>query len=401
VLAPEPESAPQASAITGKLYGFIESRFNATTSEPNGNIKADGSASRSPAVNDLSIPSFHIMAQGTLYDRYRYYINLAAPDSDAPSADVALGVRNAWLEMSILGDYLQLRVGKLYRRFGLYNEILDTVPSFIGVEMPVFLSGNRPMLTRTTNAMVHGRVSFDRSTIAYAVTVGKDEISPNDNVWSPGFDVNYDYDSTLLIGTSFYTTAGKVTPNVTLGQGSPTGGVAPWMKQDSFQVFGGYAQLSLGDFVLHGEAWVSPHKAVRDPELVAILAQNARNFSAANATQLAGTSANYTYQTFDIRASYTFDVGSGDDPAQIIPYLDYQYIRNRESIADTVYGGDGQPGESPQGRAMHNRIGVVIRPVSVVAFKAEGTYAMYDYGTRFASDEELWLSLSYQWELIH
>lgn len=414
--APTPEAAPPAPAsppvaapappveevspFTGRLYGFVESRFNMTTPEPNGNVRADGSVSRAPAAKDLAVPAFHIMAQGSLYSRYRYYFNLAAPDADSPSHDAALGVRNAWLEASIFGDYLSVRVGKLYRRFGLYNEILDTTPSFIGIEAPVFLSGNRPMLTRTTNAMIHGKVSSGSSTLSYAVTGGKDEASANDGVFSPGFDLNYDWDSTILVGTSYYTTAGRVLPSTTPGAGSPAGGVAPWMQQDSYQVYGGYARVNLGSFQLHGEGWISPHKATRDAAAVQVLNQSAADFSDVNRARLAGTDVNYTYTTFDVRASYTFEVGKGADPIEITPYVDYQYIRNQESIADQAYGGDGQPGESPRGTAMHNRLGAVIKPVPQVAFKVEGTHAMYDYGTHYASDEELWLSLSYAWELI-
>jgi len=36
-----------------------------------------------------------------------------------------------------------------------------------------------------------------------------------------------------------------------------------------------------------------------------------------------------------------------------------------------------------------------------VAFKVEVTSAMFDYGNTWASDLELFLSLSYQWELVH
>jgi hypothetical protein len=412
VVAPPIEPAPEVNPITGDLYGFIEERLEAVGAEPNGDINADGTPSRSRPSLDLAIPAFHIMAQGTLYARYRYYFNLSAPDADQPTFDTPVAVRNAWLEMSIFGDYLNLRVGKLYRRFGLYNEILDTIPSFIGVETPVSISGDRPMLTRTTNAMVHGKVSFGDHTVAYAATAGKDEASPEDDVWSPGFDLRYDWNSTILIGSSYYNTAGTVGPDVALGQGAPSGGVAPWMAHDRYQVYGAFARLTLGSFLLQGEGWISPHHSVRDPERVLLLAQNAQHFSEANRQRMGVvgstptadqviTGVDYTYQTIDVRAAYTFEVGGGAEPMEVTPYLNFEYVFNRESISDPDYGGDGEPGESPRGRLIHNRVGFLFKPVPVVCLKTEFTAALYDYGDQLAWDPEVFLSLSYQWQLIH
>jgi hypothetical protein len=184
------------------------------------------------------------------------------------------------------------------------------------------------------------------------------------------------------------------------------------MAQDRFSVYGGYARLTLGSFLLQGEGWLAPHHAVRNPESVLVLAQNAQHFSETNRARMGVvgsmptvdqviTNVDYTYGTFEVRAAYTFEVGSGSDPVEITPYANFDYIRNRESISDEDYGGDGQAGESPEGLLMHARLGAVIKPVPVVALKVEVTHALIDYGDRLASDEELWMSLSYQWELGH
>jgi hypothetical protein len=411
-LAAAPEAPIDVVPFSGRLYGFIEERFNATTSEPNGNVKANGDVARAEPVLDLALPAFHIMAQGTLYSRFHFYFNLTAPDSDAPGHDVSLALRNAWLETSLFGDYLSLRAGKLYRRFGLYNEILDTSPSFIGVETPASITGNRPMLTRTTNVMLHGRAGFDASTISYAITVGKDEVSASDKVFSPGFDLNLDWDSTILVGTSFYTTGGTVLPGLAPGDGSPSGGVAPWMARDRYRVYGGYARLTFGAFLLQGEGWVSPHEATRDPDRTLLMVQNADDLSPANRARFGvdasstnparvRTSAQYTYTTLELRAAYTFEFGSGEDPVELTPYLNFQYIRDPESIVDADYGGDGQAGQSPRGIMMHNRVGLIIKPVPVVAIKTEVTVAVFDYGDRYAGDLEFWAALSYHWELVN
>jgi hypothetical protein len=300
----------------------------------------------------------------------------------------------------------------MYRRFGLYNEILDTVPSFIGIEVPVSISGPRPMLTRTTNLMVHGRASFGPMSLSYSATAGKDEASVDDDVISPGFDLNLDWNSTLLFGASYYNTGGTVVPDVVLGDGAPAGGVAPWMVEDRYQVYGGYARLTLGSFLLQGEGWISPHHGTRDPAKVLLLAQNATHFSAASRARMGvlganptvdqvTTDASYSYVTADVRMAYTFDVGTDRDPVELTPYVDFEYTRDLESISDEVYGGDGEAGQSPRGRMIHARLGLVTKPVPPVAFKVEVTSAMFDYGNTWASYLELFLSLSYQWELVH
>lgn len=410
---PAPAVADTSSPITGRLYGFIEERVNATFGEPNGQTSATGRALRSDNELDMSLPGFHLMGQGSLYSRFRYYFNLTTSpkeDIDDPTRDVGLGLRNAWVEASLFGDYLNLRAGKLYRRFGLYNEILDTAPSFIGVELPVVFGVNRPMLTRTTNAMLHGKISFDESTISYAATVGKDEISPADDVFSPGFDVNYDYDSLIVVGTSYYTTAGVGTPHLAPGEGSPAGAIAPWLASDRYQVYGGYARVTPGNFLLHAEAWFSPHVSTRDPARVLATAAGAEGFSDANRARMGVpltsptegaviTDARYTYSTINVRAAYTFTLGGGADPVEITPFVNWEYVRNTESIADENFGGDGEPGHSTRGIMLHNRVGCVVKPIPQVAIKTEATHAMYAFDNAWVSNAELWLSLSYQFEL--
>jgi hypothetical protein len=50
---------------------------------------------------------------------------------------------------------------------------------------------------------------------------------------------------------------------------------------------------------------------------------------------------------------------------------------------------------------MHNRVGLVIKPVPVVAIKMEVTVPLFDYGNRYATDLEFWAALSYHWELVN
>jgi hypothetical protein len=93
-------------------------------------------------------------------------------------------------------------------------------------------------------------------------------------------------------------------------------------------------------------------------------------------------------------------VGKGADPIELTPYVNVDYIHDVESVSDPAFGGDGAAGESTRGIAMHYRLGLVAKPVQQIAFKVEATHAMYGFGTGFGSDEELWISASYQWELL-
>jgi hypothetical protein len=103
--------------------------------------------------------NLNVMVQGTVLERYRYFLNLAAPKAGEIGDDVLIGVRNAWVEAPLVGDALQVRLGKTYRRFGLYNEILDATPTFIGIEPPELFDADHLMLTRTTNLMLSGWTS--------------------------------------------------------------------------------------------------------------------------------------------------------------------------------------------------------------------------------------------------
>jgi hypothetical protein len=60
----------------------------------------------------------------------------------------------------VVGDSLDIRAGKLYRCFGLCDEIIETAPSFIGIEVPTVFGPYPPRLALTTNVMIHANVSF-------------------------------------------------------------------------------------------------------------------------------------------------------------------------------------------------------------------------------------------------
>lgn len=210
-----------------KIYGFIEGYFEKVGQTPTG-IDEAGETVYESHPHEFDVANVHLMVQGTLADRFRYYLNLAAPGSGSPSGDEAAVVRNAWVEAPLVVGLLNLRVGKTYRRFGLYNEILDAAPTFLGIEAPELFDQDHLLLTRTTNLMLHGELNFGESSLAYALMTGNDERA-EDQI-PIGADVYFDWAETLRLGTSFYTTGGDAVP--TRDAGSPRGGVINWMASD-------------------------------------------------------------------------------------------------------------------------------------------------------------------------
>ena len=75
------------------------------------------------------------MLQYAINDRFKTFVNLGAADAEN------VEVRNMWGEYKH-NQYLNVRLGKTYRRFGLYNEILDAVPTYIGIEPPERLTAS-------------------------------------------------------------------------------------------------------------------------------------------------------------------------------------------------------------------------------------------------------------------
>ena len=241
-----------APVFRTKLYGFIDYHAEKVAETPD-SVDADGNTVYVDNPWELDILNLNVMLQGALYDKYRFFLNLAAPGSGSNVEDLSLLVRNAWLEAPLVNGLLILRAGKLYRRFGLYNEILDATPSFIGIEAPELFDKDHLLLTRTTNLMLHGSLGFESGVVNYALTTGADERDAG--ALPIGADLQVELNWGLTLGSSFYHTGGEAVPSVAVGDGSPKGGVVNWMLHDRYAVFGGYAQFEAGGLILQAEYW--------------------------------------------------------------------------------------------------------------------------------------------------
>ena len=130
------------------LFGYFSTRFEKTfeTYGPNGVLDE-------ATPSDFAYPFFNIMGQYRINDQFRVFLNINGAKAST------LDVRNFWGEYSA-SRYLNVSIGKIYRKFGLYNEILDAVPTYYGIEPPELFDTDHLMISRTTMAMVYGSVDL-------------------------------------------------------------------------------------------------------------------------------------------------------------------------------------------------------------------------------------------------
>lgn len=382
-----------------RIYGFIEAYLEKVAATPVG-VDAAGQTVFEENPHEFDVANAHLMVQGVIASRFRYFLNLAAPGSGSPAGDVEAVVRNAWVEIPLAGDALMVRAGKTYRRFGLYNEILDAVPTFLGIEAPELFDQDHLLLTRTTNLMVHGQLAFDDSSVVYALMTGNDERASDEIPL--GVDLYFDWAETLRIGTSFYTTGGDAAP--TRETGSPVGAVLNWMEKDRYMVFGGYGQLRTGGFSLEAAYWQAQHEATRDPDKVIGLLEaglNPRQLAHFGLDGDAPTAADvpvevsYTVQAFYARMGYAFETDAGE----IIPYVQLDFYRNPETIQSKRFGGDNEAGLSDDGQFIKPTVGIAYRPDPAVALKVDGSTHIQQFNEETVQYPEIRVSLSYFWQL--
>lgn len=393
--------AVDSKVFDARFYGYLNTSFEQVGQVPSG-VDSNGNTSYTLDPYELDVLNAHAMVQGSIYGRYRFFINLAANGVGSNTDDEPLAIRNAWVEAPIIDQYLNVRVGKLYRRFGLYNEILDAVPTFIGIEAPELFDGDHLLLTRTTSAMLFGQAVLGDTVVNYAATTGNDE---RINGAIPlGLDVNADIGSWLRVGTSFYTSGGDAGPSRAVGEGSPKGGVADWMERDQYYVFGGYAQLNWQGLIAQGEYWVGNHDAVRDPEQVKKLAdaglnefQRRRFFNNGDPEQgVAPLNTKYSVQTGYVRVGYEIPLW---ERASVIPYGQFDYYENPEVINTKGFGGDAEAGLADDNRFTKWTLGGVFRPVPEVALKVDSSAHVLNFNGKLDYYPEVRVSFSYLWDL--
>ncbi len=404
-----PPDSPPDRIFHTRVYGFINAFLTQiaplTPERPLAYDRATDQVIKAQEPTSFNVDAF-VMVQGTIGDRYRYFLNVAAVGAADPIRGTAVELRNAWVEASLYGERLAVRAGRMYRRFGLYNEMLDATPTFMGIREPEILDSDHLMITRTTNLMLHGAYLRGVHKVEYSLATGADERKSNQVPL--GVDVNYTYEDWIKVGISYYDTMGKAKPGVGVLEGSPKGGVANWMAEDRYRAFNAYAQIEKGPWRAQLEYCIAPHDAKRDPAAVMQLSVAAANLSPAQYQRFFTSpfdgpppletdviqDVKYTAQTAYFRLGY--DLSDG----KLTPYLQGDYYQNPEIVPLRQYGGDNEAGFDDRGRFLKGTVGLMYRPMSPVALKVEySSHFFTKWGGTSYIDPELVASLSYFWEL--
>lgn len=372
-----------------RVYGYLDGYWEKVDNTPQ-----IGTDEKNTNPSEFDVPNVHMIVMSSK-DSYKSFFNISG------SGAGALDVRNAWVENELMGEKLAFRIGKVYRKFGLYNEILDAVPTYIGIEPPEMFDGDHLLLTRTTNAMLHGRTEVgEGSFLSYSLTTGNDERLSD--ATPLGLDVNYSIGSNWKFGASYYTSGGAATAG-TDGLGIGNGGVLSWMAEDTYTVSGLYVQYTDAKWIVQAESFSANHDAVRDATLVGQLCDGADNEATLNDRQkerfncggAANTNGDYKVQTSYIRAGYIIPLEVGS----ITPYLQYDLYENEEVIWKKSLGGDNEAGLADDGKFAKATVGAVYRPDFNIAIKGDYSQHLQKVNGKDNNYGEVRFSFSYFWSI--
>lgn len=380
-----------------QVYGYFSTRLEKSFSVPFANGSTIEKAS---SPKEFGQPFFNVMVQHQFDPRFKAFINLNG--ANASTVDV----RNVWGEWTPSNAF-NVRVGKVYRKFGLYNEVLDAVPTYYGIEAPEAFDADHLLISRTTTAMVYGFVRAGTGRLSYSVSTDNGEGRDITGTTPIGADVNYNFGrGSYTVGLSGYTSGGATNSDREIGEGSPKSGVLPWMSRDSFTVINAYSEAKVGAFTLQAEWAQAQHEAERDADAVVRVvneagindAQRARFLLNPNGPVTASNvrlNGDHTVRTWYVRAGYSKETLRGE----VGPYLQWDWYSNPETIDAKRYGGDAEAGVADDGVFNKGTAGVLYRPVPQVAFKVDASIHRYKFLGRTVSYPELRIDLSYAFGL--
>jgi hypothetical protein len=393
VLVPNLASAQESPQI----FGYFSTRLEKSLQVPT----ADGSnVVKESQPKEFAQPFFNLMVQHQFDPRFKAFINLNGAGAGT------IDVRNLWGEWTPSNAF-NVRIGKFYRKFGLYNEVLDAVPTYYGIEPPEAFDGDHLLISRTSTAMVYGFVRAGSGKLNYSLSTDNGEGRDIEGTFPVGGDVNYNFGrGSYTIGISGYSSGGATNSDRAVGNGSPKSGVLPWMARDSFTVVNTYAEAKTGSLTLQAEWARADHKSQRDAAAVVSVvngaginaAQRARFLvNPAGAVNAANVrlSGDHVIQTWYVRAGYSKETSVGE----FGPYLQWDGYKNPETIATKKFGGDDEAGVADDGAFSKATAGILFRPVPQVAFKFDASLHRYRFLGRRVSYPEIRLDLSYAFGL--
>ena len=375
------------------LYGYFATRYEKVFAEP---ALQDGTIIEEDAPGEFSHPFFHIMVQQQVSRSFKIFINLNGADFDE------IDVRNAWGEYS-LSEKANFRIGKIYRKFGLYNELLDAVPAYFGIEPPELFDADHLLISRTTNLMFYGTMERENGSLNYSLTLDDGEGGSVDGTIPLGMDLHYSFNyDQQKVGMSAYSSNGDTVPDKGVGEGPPRTGVLPWMAEDEFSVFGGYWEGTFDRLTLQMEYWNSPHDGRRDPAGVVEMVSNTDLLPRQRAQFLLDPNgpvsednviedADYDVETWYIRAGWSINGKAGE----WMPYLQWDWYSNPETIQSKTYGGDNEAGAADDGEFSKGTIGLAYRPTPNVAIKCDVSSHYYKLNGEDVDYPEIRLDVSF------
>jgi hypothetical protein len=384
-----------------KLYGYINTNAEQQFGFPS--VANDGTTLKEDdPFAWVPVKAFHLYGSAYLSERIEVLFNLAYTDE-------TIEVRNAWGNFKLRSEF-QVRVGKMYRRFGLYNEKLDQIPTFIGIEPPEIFDTDHLFVTRTTSLMLHGNWTKRATTLSYALTTENGEGGEKKGLVPLGWDLRLKNDkNSIIVGTSGFKssiTKEKTTSTVAFGDGPPKGGVLPWMDGDNFFLTGIFVEKQIKRLNIQFEYWNAKHDALRNPEAVltmidqaGINANQRARFLGANASKADNAlteddvvvPVSYNVQTYYIRLGYNVETKIG----QFVPYLFLDWMSHPEVINNKTFGGDKESGLADDGKFTKTSAGVVYRPIPTVAIKLDGSIHSQKFNGSNVSYPEIRLDFSW------
>ena len=101
--------------------------------------------------------------------------------------------------------------------------------------------------------------------------------------------------------------------------------------------------------------------------------------------------ADYEVETWYFRSGYSLETSRGE----VVPYFQWDYYSNPETIADKTYGGDNEAGLADDGRFSKATVGVAYRPVPQVAVKCDVSSHYFKFNGENVSYPEIRFDVSF------
>ncbi len=394
------ENTDKAFSCYGFINANVEQVFDAPQITEEGNrVFENGPINWSPVQN------FHIYGSQNLSNKISIFFNLAHNGSEV------LEIRNAYGNF-LIKDFFQIRIGKMYRNFGLYNSKLDQIPTFIGIEPPELFDNDHLFLTRTTSFALHGAIPIRGNQISYFLSTENGEGGPRKSVIPLGWDFRFKSDdNNLIVGTSGFLSGGNVSPIINDLNPISEGGVLSWMQTDRFYVFGLFVEKKIGNILLQSEMYLSPHDAIRDATKTLDIVKNATISESQRKRFLSENSdktnevltesdivkhTSYVAKTWYVRLGYDIQTRVG----QFVPYVFFDYMSHPEIIQNKRFGGDNEAGVSDDGVFYKPSLGLLYRPQPEVAIKFDGSLHAQQVNGEMVAYPEIRLDFSFAFDVL-